>query len=52
MCNANSLGENTDEKFKVGGTGAKYHENGQSNESERFSNSYLIKRKILELEGS
>lgn len=52
MCNANSLGENTDEKYKLGGTGTKYQDGGQSNESARLSNSYLIKRKIQELEGS
>ncbi|TNV84486.1 hypothetical protein FGO68_gene10943 [Halteria grandinella] len=52
MCNANSVGERTDEKVILGGTGTKYIDENRSNESERLSNSYLIKRKILELESS
>jgi len=52
MCNANSVGEQTDEKAKLGGTGKKFQDGNRSNESDRLSNSYLIKRKILELESS
>lgn len=52
MCNANSVGERTDEKVILRGTGTKYIDENRSNESERLSNSYLIKRKILELESS